>query len=129
MSVGIRVSKHTLRWMRLLLKPPPPSVLLLVSSTGLPFHFQARCKSAQLSQATLNVKHVKLQRGNCRTVDASSSEAHLEQAVFVAVLAQPHAASRREFHLRRVDHSLINPVKTKDKQTKKIGCEYLATPV
>ena len=34
---------------------------------------------------------------------------HLEQAVFVGVLAQPHSTAGRELRLRRVDQPLVNP--------------------
>ena len=38
-------------------------------------------------------------------------ESYLEQAVLVAVLAEPHSTARGDLHLGGVYHPLINPVK------------------
>jgi len=49
----------------------------------------------------------------CVCVRAGVRRAYLEQAVLVAVLAEPHSAARGELHLRRVYDPLVNPANDK----------------
>lgn len=52
----------------------------------------------------------------CECVCASSVESYLEQAMFVAVLAEPHSTAWGELHLRGVYHPLINPADDKSEE-------------
>lgn len=65
MGEGIRVSKHTLSFLRFLWEP---SVLLSWIFHLALFPHTAYCKSGQLYQAILNVKHVQVHEGNAMCV-------------------------------------------------------------
>lgn len=47
------------------------------------------------------------------SVCAAFLESYLEQAMLVAVLAQPDSTAWGELHLRKVYHPLVDPAKNK----------------
>lgn len=78
--MGIRVSKHTLSFLRFLWEP---SISLSCIFHLVLFPHIAYCKSGQLYQAIMNLKNNRV----CVCVRVSSAESYLEQSMLVAVLA------------------------------------------
>ena len=116
MDLGISISKHTLSFSAahlcsscLLLDSRPPHSLLKMWPI-IAVAPECEVHSGMCRQRVCVCVCV------CVCVYASSVESYLEQAMFVAVLAEPHSTAWGELHLWGVYHPLINPADDKSEE-------------